>query len=84
MQRAADSYVAGTGPDALLVDTAEIAAYQAQVTVPADALTAATLLFEVGGASATFRTAALDRHWRNVRTIASYNPAVYKHRQLGE
>jgi alkylation response protein AidB-like acyl-CoA dehydrogenase len=84
MQRAVDSHEPDAGQDALLVDAAEIAAYQAQVTVLADALTASTLLFEVGGASATFRTAALDRHWRNVRTIASHNPAIYKSRQIGE
>jgi alkylation response protein AidB-like acyl-CoA dehydrogenase len=66
------------------VDGAEIAVYQAQVRVLDDALRAANLLFEVGGASATYRTAALDRHWRNARTVASHNPAIYKYRQLGD
>lgn len=66
------------------VDAAEIAVYQAQVEVLPRVLTAATELFELGGASAAVRTAALDRHWRNARTIASHNPLVYKHRQIGE
>jgi alkylation response protein AidB-like acyl-CoA dehydrogenase len=47
-------------------------------------LRAATLLFEVGGASATDTSLALDRHWRNARTVASHNPARYKARALGE
>ena len=44
---------------------------------------AATQIFEVGGASATRQSAHLDRHWRNIRTIASHNPAVYKARAIG-
>jgi alkylation response protein AidB-like acyl-CoA dehydrogenase len=70
--------------DPSLVDAAEIAAYSAQVRVLDDAVRAANLLFEVGGASATFRTTALDRHWRNARTVASHNPAIYKFRQIGD
>jgi alkylation response protein AidB-like acyl-CoA dehydrogenase len=84
MQRAADSHSPGAGEDIDRVDAAEIAAYQAQVQVLDDALRAATLLFEVGGASATYRSAALDRHWRNARTVASHNPAIYKLKQIGE
>jgi len=66
------------------VDAGEIAAYQAQVHVLDDVLRSATRLFEVGGASATYRTAALDRHWRNARTVASHNPVIYKFRQIGD
>ncbi|MGN6127730.1 MAG: hypothetical protein ACTHON_14295, partial [Humibacter sp.] len=35
-------------------------------------------------ASAVGRGIALDRHWRNVRTIASHNPAVYRKRAIGD
>ncbi len=35
-------------------------------------------LFEVGGASATASGRALDRHWRNARTVSSHNPAKYR------
>ena len=44
----------------------------------------ALMLFSVGGASATGREANLDRHWRNARTIASHNPAMYKARAIGD
>lgn len=43
-----------------------------------------TELFEVGGASAVGRGFALDRHWRNARTVASHNPAVQRKRALGQ
>ena len=42
------------------------------------------LLFEVGGASATQEARALDRHWRNARTVASHNPAIARERLLGD
>ena len=45
---------------------------------------AATRLFEVGGASAVGIGVALDRHWRNVRTIASHNPTLQRTRALGQ
>ncbi|KQU22301.1 acyl-CoA dehydrogenase [Bacillus sp. Leaf13] len=62
---------------------ASLRAAQAKVIVDDLALQASTLLFEVGGASATRKSANLDRHWRNIRTIASHNPTVYKARAIG-
>ncbi|WP_231967287.1 hypothetical protein [Mycobacterium sp. E136] len=47
------------------------------------ALTAAERLFDTGGASATARSRNLDRHWRNVRTIASHSPLAYKAHAAG-
>jgi alkylation response protein AidB-like acyl-CoA dehydrogenase len=44
----------------------------------------AALLFDVGGASATKQAHNLDRHWRNVRTLASHNPTLYKARAIGD
>jgi alkylation response protein AidB-like acyl-CoA dehydrogenase len=35
------------------------------------------------GASATARPSALDRHWRNARTVASHNPRILKARVVG-
>ncbi|MFF0341700.1 acyl-CoA dehydrogenase family protein [Kribbella sp. NPDC004875] len=67
-----------------LVDAAEVATYQAQLTVIDLVLRAATTLFEVGGASATSTTRQLDRHWRNARTVANHNPAIYKSRLIGD
>lgn len=63
---------------------AEIKAFQAQQLSIDLVLQAATLLFEVGGASATSETRRLDRHWRNARTLASHNPAIYRERMLGD
>ncbi|MBG6182952.1 alkylation response protein AidB-like acyl-CoA dehydrogenase [Arthrobacter sp. CAN_A214] len=65
------------------VDEAELAVYQAQVTVIDQVLSATSRLFEVGGASAVSIERGLDRHWRNARTIASHNPAIYKARSVG-
>lgn len=62
---------------------ASLRAAQVKVVVDQLALEAATLLFEVGGASATRKSAHLDRHWRNIRTISSHNPTVYKARAIG-
>ncbi len=46
-------------------------------------LDASTELFDALGASATLRTAGLDRYWRNARTLSSHNPRVYRERQVG-
>ncbi|WP_459205654.1 acyl-CoA dehydrogenase family protein [Pseudomonas sp. MLB6B] len=62
---------------------AEIRAYQAQQIVLEQVLEATTLLFEVGGASATRESQRFDRHWRNARTLASHNPAIHRERALG-
>ena len=58
--------------------------YRLQQVVPPLVLGAATDLFEVGGASAVSRATGLDRHWRNVRTIASHNPAAQRARGIGQ
>lgn len=63
---------------------ADLAAWQAQQVLIPLVLEAANLLFEVGGASATARSRALDRHWRNARTLASHNPAILRERALGD
>ena len=62
---------------------ADIRTFQAQQLVLEQVLEATTLLFEVGGASATSQARRLDRHWRNARTLASHNPAIYRERALG-
>lgn len=63
---------------------ADISTFQAQQVVIDLVLQATTLLFEVGGASATSEARRLDRHWRNARTLASHNPAIYRERALGD
>ena len=65
------------------MNEAAVAAYEAQVTASEDVLAATTLIFDALGSSGVDTSIALDRHWRNARTIASHNPRVYKERLLG-
>jgi alkylation response protein AidB-like acyl-CoA dehydrogenase len=65
------------------LDASELAAAQAQVIVTKLVLDATTELFEVGGASLTSEKLAIDRHWRNARTVASHNPVIFKLRSIG-
>jgi alkylation response protein AidB-like acyl-CoA dehydrogenase len=63
---------------------AELEVAQSQTVVTNLILDASTLLFDALGASATLRTAGLDRHWRNARTLSSHNPRIYKDRIVGD
>jgi alkylation response protein AidB-like acyl-CoA dehydrogenase len=62
----------------------EAAVEKAQLTVPELVLSAAEQLFDVTGASSTSKGKALDRHWRNARTVATHNPTVFKARTIGD
>ena len=73
----------GRHEDPRQLDASELAAAQAQTVVINLVLDATTELFEVGGASLTSDKLAIDRHWRNARTIASHNPAIFKLRAIG-
>ncbi|WP_378146206.1 acyl-CoA dehydrogenase family protein [Cnuibacter sp. UC19_7] len=57
---------------------------QAQVAIIEATLTATTIVFDALGSSGVSKDLALDRHWRNARTLASHNPRVYKERILGD
>ncbi|WP_270408546.1 acyl-CoA dehydrogenase family protein [Brachybacterium paraconglomeratum] len=79
--------VARTAPEEereALIDAAELRTIQAQLTAVPDVLSVTTELFEVGGASATSTARALDRHWRNARTLSSHNPVIYQERAIGD
>jgi alkylation response protein AidB-like acyl-CoA dehydrogenase len=80
---ALDAAINAGGENPGLLDAAERAAAQAQSVVINLSLDATSRLFEVGGASIASSKNALDRHWRNVRTLAAHNPLSYKHRALG-
>ncbi|NTI78664.1 acyl-CoA dehydrogenase family protein [Rhizobium rhizogenes] len=55
------------------------------VTIVTDLIfEATTILFDALGASAAKSELALDRHWRNARTISSHNPRVYHDRIVGD
>lgn len=80
---AADLDAAAANHDGAALRDIELDVYRAQQTVIELVLAATSRLFEVGGASATSRTLGLDRHWRNVRTIASHNPVLQRVRAVG-
>ena len=73
-----------TGIDTDLETKASIAAARVKVAIEEPALRAASRLFDVGGASSVRASTHLDRHWRNLRTLFSHNPTVYKARVLGD
>lgn len=78
---ALDRYVVlPTGP--LLIEaTIESAAAQVSVTqITGEAL---WRFFDAASASSTDSDLALDRHWRNARTVSSHNPVIYKARLVG-
>jgi alkylation response protein AidB-like acyl-CoA dehydrogenase len=80
---AAASVVAGAA-NAQLAEQASLAAAKAKVVVDGLAAGVGWQVFDVGGASATKQSKNLDRHWRNARTIASHNPAIYKAMAIGD
>lgn len=85
LDRAAAAAIGGQDEAAVTAAAHEaaVAVYEAQITTTDEALAAATLLFDALGSSALDLSLALDRHWRNARTITSHNPRVYKERLAG-
>lgn len=63
---------------------AELESAQAQIIASELIPRAANELFNALGASDTRVSKALDRHWRNARTLASHNPVIYKIRNVGD
>ncbi|WP_299050282.1 acyl-CoA dehydrogenase family protein [uncultured Nocardioides sp.] len=84
MQRAADTATADAETQRAANEVAEVESSTAQVVVTQLVLDAATDLFDTLGASATSRAKALDRHWRNARTVSSHNPRILKARVVGD
>ena len=84
LDAATDAFDAG---DENAVDAAHRAALlSAKAKIVADefAIRSGSLLFDVGGASATKKATNFDRHWRNARTLASHNPNTFKARSIGQ
>lgn len=73
----------GTDPGLELAHEASAQAAAAKIVVDALAQKAAGQVFDVGGASVVRQSHLLDRHWRNIRTLASHNPSSYKAQALG-
>jgi alkylation response protein AidB-like acyl-CoA dehydrogenase len=63
---------------------AEIESAQAQVVLSTLVPEGAAALFDGLGASSTSSAKALDRHWRNARTVATHNPHVLKAKVVGD
>ncbi|MGH3645391.1 MAG: acyl-CoA dehydrogenase family protein, partial [Mycobacterium sp.] len=78
-----DADVAGTDPNLTLAHEASLQAAAAKVVVDALAQKSAAQVFDVGGASVVREAHLLDRHWRNIRTLASHNPTSYKAQAIG-
>ena len=82
------AYVARFSGDAVLEREANVAAEiesaTAQVVVSQLVQRATTELFNALGASDVRQGKALDRHWRNARTVSSHNPVIYKARIVGD
>jgi alkylation response protein AidB-like acyl-CoA dehydrogenase len=84
LDRSSRAILAGRDDSGATIAAVELATARAQLVILPAVLDAATALFEVGGASAVDTGLALDRHWRNARTIASHNPARFKARAVGD
>lgn len=82
LQRAWDQYGTPDEYDAVLA--ASLAAAEAKVVIDDLAPQIASWLIDLGSGSAVSRKAGLDRHWRNIKVIASHNPRLYKERFLGQ
>lgn len=83
LQEVHDAARASRAEIAERAETAELETAQAQVVVTDLVLGATAALFDTLGASATARAVALDRHWRNARTVSSHNPRILKARVVG-
>ena len=64
-------------------EAVEVESAAALVVVSELVLQATSDLFDTLGASATSRARALDRHWRNARTVSSHSSRLSKARLVG-
>ncbi|CAG9217092.1 Acyl-CoA dehydrogenase [Paraburkholderia sabiae] len=82
LQRAWDSFDTPNEYDATLAAT--LSASEAKVVIDDLAPQIASWLIDLGSGSIVSRAGALDRHWRNIKVIASHNPRLYKEKLLGQ
>lgn len=82
LQHAWDNYETADEYDTTLAAT--FSAAEAKVVIDDLAPQIASWLIDLGSGSVVSRTGALDRHWRNIKVIASHNPRLYKERLLGQ
>ncbi|WP_322012175.1 acyl-CoA dehydrogenase family protein [Paraburkholderia sp. J12] len=82
LQRASDRYGSAEEYESTLAAT--LAAAEAKVVIDDLAPQIANWLIDLGSGSVVSRARALDRHWRNIKVIASHNPRLYKESLLGQ
>jgi alkylation response protein AidB-like acyl-CoA dehydrogenase len=75
---ATDAFDAGAADATEAAHKAALLSAKAKIVADDVAIRAGSLLFDVGGASATKKATNFDRHWRNARTLSSHNPTTYK------
>jgi alkylation response protein AidB-like acyl-CoA dehydrogenase len=83
LELAFDAALVGGDADLALAHEASLQASYAKIVVDEIGQRAASRLFDVGGASIVQGAHLLDRHWRNIRTLASHNPTLYKAQATG-
>jgi alkylation response protein AidB-like acyl-CoA dehydrogenase len=81
---ATDAFDTGAANAADVAHTAALLSAKAKIIADDFAIRGGSLLFDVGGASATKKVTNFDRHWRNARTLSSHNPTTYKARSIGQ
>jgi alkylation response protein AidB-like acyl-CoA dehydrogenase len=81
---ATDAFDAGAPDAAEAAHQGALLSAKAKIVADDFAIRAGSLLFDVGGASATKKATNFDRHWRNARTLSSHNPTTYKARSIGQ
>lgn len=81
---ATDASDAGTPDATAAAHRAALLSAKAKIIADDFAIRAGSLLFDVGGASATKKATNFDRHWRNARTLSSHNPTTFKARSIGQ
>jgi alkylation response protein AidB-like acyl-CoA dehydrogenase len=81
---ATDAFDAGTEDALEAAHKAALLSAKAKIIADEFAIRGGSLLFDVGGASATKKVTNFDRHWRNARTLSSHNPTTFKARSIGQ
>ncbi len=81
---ATDAFDAGNANAVEEAHRAALLSAKAKIVSDELAIRSGSLLFDVGGASATKKATNFDRHWRNARTLSSHNPTTFKARSIGQ
>jgi alkylation response protein AidB-like acyl-CoA dehydrogenase len=81
---ATDAFDVGAEDAVKAAHRAALLSAKAKIVADEFAIRGGSLLFDVGGASATKKVTNFDRHWRNARTLSSHNPTTFKARSIGQ